>query len=57
MYGCFAENSTLSSDAIAKELRSTVPLSVTRAEDLARLREWAKDRAVPASGNGSLVRS
>ena len=57
MYACFAENSTLSSDAIAKELRSTVPLSVTRAEDLARLREWARDRAVPASGDGSLVRS
>jgi hypothetical protein len=34
-------------------LSSTVPLSVTRAEEIGGLRDWAKDRAVWASGEGS----
>ena len=51
MYSCFAENVALTSEGILKELRTTVPLSTTRAEDLTRLREWARDRAVPASSS------
>jgi hypothetical protein len=30
-------------------LQSTVPLSITRAEEIAELRAWAKERAVWAS--------
>jgi len=30
-------------------LAQTVPLSTTRAEEIAALREWASTRAVPAS--------
>jgi hypothetical protein len=30
------------------ELKSTQPLSVTRAEEISSIREWAKNRAVPA---------
>jgi hypothetical protein len=31
---------------VAEELRATVPLSRSRAEDVARLREWAAGRFV-----------
>ncbi|GEM_PF-2592004 len=33
----------------AMEMRKTRPLSVPRREDIARLRAWAADRAVPAN--------
>jgi len=39
----------LSTDDLLTALKSTVPLSVTRAEEIAELRAWAKDRAVWAS--------
>jgi SpoVK/Ycf46/Vps4 family AAA+-type ATPase len=56
MYSCFSANATLSTGAILKELKGTVPLSTTRAEDLAKLRAWAKDRAVPASASVNVAR-
>ncbi|HYL12377.1 MAG TPA: AAA family ATPase [Terriglobales bacterium] len=38
-------------------LKSTVPLSTTRAEEIKALRDWARDRAVPASiGDSEAVR-
>ena len=36
-------------DSILSELKSTVPLSTTRAEEIEELRDWAQKRAVPAS--------
>ncbi len=39
----------LSTEDLLKALSSTVPLSVTRAEEIATLRDWARDRAVWAS--------
>lgn len=36
-------------DALYEESRATKPLSVTRAEEVQDLREWALGRAVPAS--------
>ena len=36
----------LSTEDLLKALSSTVPLSVTRAEEIATLRDWARDRAV-----------
>ena len=36
-------------DALYEEIRATKPLSVTRAEEVQDLREWARGRAVPAS--------
>ena len=35
--------------ALLEAIRSTVPLSTTRAEEIEALREWAEKRAVPAS--------
>ena len=49
LYGCFAGKKQLTTDAILQALRSSVPLSTTRSEDVQALREWARTRAVPAS--------
>jgi SpoVK/Ycf46/Vps4 family AAA+-type ATPase len=44
-----ASKQDLSTEDLLTALSSTVPLSVTRAEEIAQLRAWAKDRAVWAS--------
>jgi hypothetical protein len=49
LYAAFAAKSQLTTQLILDALAQTVPLSVTRAEEIVALREWAKDRAVPAS--------
>src|ERR1700739_301861 len=49
MYASFAEKQPMSTASLLEELHATVPLSLTRAEDIAALREWAQTRAVPAS--------
>jgi len=49
MYTAFSQNQQLSTDVLLGELRATRPLSVTRHESIAALREWARDRAVAAN--------
>src|SRR5216684_1979539 len=49
LYAAFARKLELSNEDLLTALSSTVPLSVTRAEEIAELRAWAKDRAVWAS--------
>jgi SpoVK/Ycf46/Vps4 family AAA+-type ATPase len=49
LYAAFAAKRELSDDDLLMALSSTVPLSVTREEEIADLREWAKKRAVWAS--------
>jgi hypothetical protein len=49
LYAAFARKQELSTGDLLGALSSTVPLSVTRAEEIAALRAWAKDRAVWAS--------
>lgn len=49
MYASFAEKQPMSTESLLEELHATVPLSLTRAEDIAALRDWAQTRAVPAS--------
>jgi ATPase family associated with various cellular activities (AAA) len=49
LYAAFARKQELSSEDLLTALSSTVPLSVTRAEEIDELRAWAKDRAVWAS--------
>jgi len=39
----------LDAQTLLDALKSTVPLSTTRAEEIEALRTWARDRAVPAS--------
>jgi len=48
LYTAFAAQQQLSTEILLAELRATRPLSVTRAEDIAALRAWARDRAVSA---------
>lgn len=47
----FSQKRELTTDDLAAAARVTVPLSVTRREDIDRLREWAKMRAVQASAS------
>src|SRR5262249_50542469 len=49
LYTAFSQKKELSNDHLISSLGSTVPLSVTRAEEIATLRTWAKERAVWAS--------
>jgi AAA+ superfamily predicted ATPase len=48
LYRAFATGADVTTDSIVAELKGTVPLSRSRAEDIARLRAWAADRAVAA---------
>jgi len=49
LYRAYEANQELSTQAVLAELEGTVPLSRTRAEEIAALRAWAKGRAVPAN--------
>jgi SpoVK/Ycf46/Vps4 family AAA+-type ATPase len=49
LYAAFARKQEMNTDDLLTALSSTVPLSVTRAEEIAALRGWAKARAVWAS--------
>ncbi len=48
LYTAFNQKQALSTDILLAELQGTRPLSVTRAEEIAASRDWAKGRAVPA---------
>jgi SpoVK/Ycf46/Vps4 family AAA+-type ATPase len=49
LYGAFAEQRALTAESLLDEIARTKPLSVTMAEPIARLREWAKGRTVSAN--------
>jgi len=49
LYAAYSEKKQVTTQALIDALAQTVPLSTTRAEEIAALREWAKTRAVPAS--------
>ncbi|MGZ5141124.1 MAG: AAA family ATPase, partial [Burkholderiales bacterium] len=49
LYAAYSEKKSLSTQSLLDALSQTVPLSTTRAEEIAALREWARTRAVPAS--------
>jgi SpoVK/Ycf46/Vps4 family AAA+-type ATPase len=49
LYVAFSAKNELTTQSLLDALSQTVPLSVTRAEEITGLREWAKTRAVPAS--------
>jgi SpoVK/Ycf46/Vps4 family AAA+-type ATPase len=49
LYAAFAETQQLSQAHLLKALGETFPLSATMAEEITRLREWAKRRTRPAS--------
>ena len=47
-YAAVAASGDLTTDLLIHSAKSTVPLSVTRRGDLLALREWARERTVPA---------
>ncbi|MBZ5646485.1 MAG: AAA family ATPase [Acidobacteriia bacterium] len=49
MYAAYAAKSPMTTETVREELKNTVPLSATRAEDIDQLRAWATQRAVRAS--------
>ncbi len=49
LYAAYSEKKPLTTQLLIDALAQTVPLSTTRAEEIAALREWARTRAVPAS--------
>jgi AAA+ superfamily predicted ATPase len=48
LYTAFGQKQQLSTEVLLAEIASTQPLSVTRAEEIAAIRSWAKSRAVAA---------
>ncbi len=48
LYTAFNRKQQLSTDVLLEEVHGTQPLSVTRAEEITAIREWAKSRAVGA---------
>lgn len=49
LYSAFAAKTGLNTEMVLKEIQSTYPLSVTMKEKIDGLREWARERAVPAN--------
>jgi hypothetical protein len=49
LYTAFSEDRELDTDTLRAEIDRAVPLSVTMAEKITALREWARGRTVPAS--------
>jgi len=49
LYASYSEKKPLTTQSLIDALSQTVPLSTTRSEEIAALREWAKTRAVRAS--------
>ena len=49
LYAAFASKQEVNTDHLLQALKTTVPLSTTRAEEIQQLRAWARERAVPAS--------
>ncbi|PYT81706.1 MAG: hypothetical protein DMG40_08305 [Acidobacteria bacterium] len=48
LYTAFSAKLQLTTEILLAEMQSTQPLSVTRAEEVQSIRDWAKTRAVPA---------
>jgi hypothetical protein len=48
LFTAFGAKQQLTTEILLAEIRDTQPLSVTRAEDIQAIREWAKNRAAPA---------
>ena len=48
LYTAFNAKQQLNTEILLAEIQATQPLSVTRAEEVQSIREWAKTRAVPA---------
>jgi len=48
LYTAFSQKQQLTTEILIAEIHATQPLSVTRAEEVQSIRDWAKTRAAPA---------
>jgi SpoVK/Ycf46/Vps4 family AAA+-type ATPase len=48
LYTAFDRKQQLTTEIVLGEIHATQPLSVTRAEEIDRIRDWARSRAMPA---------
>jgi cytidine deaminase len=48
-YSAQSEDATIGTQHVLAEINATRPLSVVMAEDIQRLRDWARERTVSAS--------
>ena len=53
LYAAYSQKQQLATQHLLEAIKSTVPLSATRAEEIETLREWARQRAVPASSGNA----
>jgi SpoVK/Ycf46/Vps4 family AAA+-type ATPase len=51
LFDAYSERRALRRDDLVRAVMSIVPLSVTQAERIGALRDWARARAVSASGD------
>jgi hypothetical protein len=49
MYDAYSGKKPVTTESVLEALKSTIPLSATRAEEIQALRVWSRHRAVPAS--------
>ena len=49
LYAAYSQKQQLTDQHLLEAIQGTVPLSTTRAEEIEALRQWASQRAVPAS--------
>jgi SpoVK/Ycf46/Vps4 family AAA+-type ATPase len=56
LFSAFSDGVELAQSHLVAAISETLPLAVTMREDIDRLREWARTRTRPASGNGQLLR-
>ncbi|HYT78038.1 MAG TPA: hypothetical protein VEQ37_02025 [Actinomycetota bacterium] len=47
LYRAYGAEHEFTTEEILAEMRSTLPLSRTRAEEIGHLRAWASDRTIP----------
>jgi ATP-dependent 26S proteasome regulatory subunit len=52
-FDAFAERRAVGKEDLLRTIRQTVPLSVTQAEQITRIREWAESRAVSATSEAA----
>ena len=53
LYAAYSSKQNLTTQILLDVLGKTVPLSTTRAEEIQAQRDWAKERAVPASASSA----
>jgi hypothetical protein len=49
LYSAVPDGGKMTTESLLREIRSTRPISKTRAEEIRALREWARERTVPAN--------